>query len=84
MSLTLHIDAPDLLLHRAGIDLAHVAAPVGLAQLSYPQPPRAHVLVHHADPDVVRDDSTLQGQHGLVRGAQPAHLVPAQVLDGTR
>lgn len=71
---TLYVDAADLLLHWTGINLTHVATAVGLAQLLDAQPPRAKVLVSDAYPCVVRDNASLQRQHGLIGSPQPADL----------
>lgn len=73
-TLTVHVDAADLLLHDAGVDLTHVAAAVGLLHLPNVQVPRALVVVRHGDAGIVRHHLGVQRQNGLVLGAHPAHL----------
>lgn len=76
---TLNINAPNLLLHWAGVNLAHITSSIGFAQLLDPQPPRVEVFVCDTNPCVVRDDTTLQGQHRLVGGAQPTDLGDVEI-----
>jgi hypothetical protein len=48
--LTVNVNTDHLLLHDAGVDLAHVATTVGLLHLTDVQLPRAVIVVCHADP----------------------------------
>lgn len=72
--LALYVDATNLLLHGAGVDLAHVAASIVLAQFTYLQFPRVQILVHHTDACIMGDDASLQSEYSLIRSSQPAHL----------
>jgi len=69
-----HVDAADLLLHHAGVDLTHVAAAVRLFHLPDVQIPRALVVLRHRDARVVRHHLGVKRQDGLVLGAHPTHL----------
>lgn len=72
--LTMDINASQLLLHGAGVDLAHIAAAVALAQLADAQLPRSQVIVGHGDARVVRYHPVVECQDGLVFRLEPAHL----------
>lgn len=71
----MYIEAADLLLHGVGVDLAHVAAPVGIPQLSDVESPNAVVRVMgHGDPRVMSHHSRVKTQNCLVLRPNPAHL----------
>lgn len=67
------IDAADLLLHNAGVDLTHVTALVRLLDLSDVQSPVV-VIVRDAYPGVVRHELVVKGQDRLVVCFHPADL----------
>ena len=49
-SLTMNVNTAYLLLHDAGVDLTHIAAPVTLLHLTDVQLPCTVIVVRHADP----------------------------------
>lgn len=67
------IDAADLLLHNAGVDLTHVTALVRLLDLSDVQSPVV-VVVRDTYPGVVRHELVVKGQDRLVVRFHPADL----------
>lgn len=72
---TLYVDASELLPHGAGVDLAHVTAAIRLLDLSDPKLPRPEVVVvRDGYAGVVRDDSRVKAQDGLVVRLHPPHL----------
>lgn len=82
----MYINAADLLLHDAGVDLAHVAATVRLFELPDVEPPRSVAVVGDADPAVVRNHAVVHREDRLVFGANPTHLqqqsnVTGQVIE---
>lgn len=79
----MNVYAPELLLHRVGVDLAHVTASIELADLSDFQSPRVHVLVQDGVPIVVGDYSALERQHSLVGHSHPSHLQSAKNIRET-
>lgn len=56
-TLTLHIDAPDLLSHRTGIYLAHITSPITFTQLLNSQSPRSHVFMNDTNAGIVSYDT---------------------------
>lgn len=70
----MNVDASNLLLHGAAIDLAHVATLVALPDLLDSQSPRVHSLVGDTNSVIVCHDQVLQCQHRLVSGPQPSDL----------
>lgn len=72
--LTDHIQITHLALHRIGVNLTHVPAPVRLPDLFYVQIPRLVLAVSHSDPVVLSDHVTVDGEDGLRVHAQPCHL----------
>lgn len=74
-TLTVDVDAPQLLLHPVSVDLAHVATSVALLHLAYVQLPRVHVVRCHADARVVGHHLVVQRQDGLVFRLQPTDLL---------
>lgn len=77
MILTVHIDAADLLLHDAGVDLTHVTALVRLLDLSDVQAPVV-VVVRDPYPGVVSHELVVKGQDRLVVRFHPADLQQQQ------
>jgi len=73
------VNTADLLLHDAGVDLTHVAAPVRFFHLTNVQLPGAVVVVRHADPRIVRHDLVMKRQDSLVLRLHPSHLVGRNV-----
>ena len=72
--LTLHIYASHLAPHGLGVELAHVAAVVGLLQLSDVDAPGVLQVVADADPRVGRHHLVMHRQDGAGVGLHPAHL----------
>jgi hypothetical protein len=56
-TLTLHIDAPDLLSHWTGVYLAHIAASIRFTQLLNSQSPRSHVFMNDTNTGIVSYDT---------------------------
>lgn len=74
-SLTVNVNASDMLNHRTGIDLTHVAASIGLFNLSYMQLPDLSLMVMcDPYPGIVCDGAAIQSENGLVLGFEPSHL----------
>ena len=64
---------------RRQTDLTHVAAFVGLLDLSDVKVPGAGLVVGDAHTRVVSDHSAVQTQDRLVVRSQPAHLSPKKI-----
>jgi len=70
----MNVNTAYLLLHDAGVDLTHIAAPVTLLHLTDVQLPCTVIVVRHADPWIVRHDFVVKRQDSLVLRLEPANL----------
>lgn len=71
---TVYIDTSELFLHHVCVYLAHVAAAVGLLDLSYVQLPCTVVVVCDANPGIVRHHPRVETEYRLVVRSKPSDL----------
>lgn len=72
----MHVETPLLHFHDVRVNLTHVAAAVGLFQLSDTQMPRLQVVVRDGDARIVRHHFRMQTENSLILSPHPRHLKP--------
>lgn len=70
----MNIDAPALFLHLGRVDLAHVAAFIGLLHAADVESKRPVVVERYRDARAVSHHPRVQGQNRLVPRPEPANL----------